>query len=454
MAVHSIVRLGPLFLPFGLLLAMAVGQKPGEPFPVATPSGTKQIRCEAITVTLEDERQRPSVRMHAYGYLGDDAHRAVTFFWNGGPGWSTALLHAGFGAPRIADLAKGTGMHDNPLTLVDRTDVIYVDPVGTGLSRAIKPSKQSDFWGVDDDAKAAAQFVARVIAERGWHERPFYLCGESYGGIRVAAMLEPLRELGYVPEGLVMISPALECRALVPRRGTDDQEIRRVDAVPTMAALLAASGKREVTDLRTDVEAVCAFACGRLVTAVRAGFDLDDDEPEDEGDAELRRLVEQFTNGKLLRRVRGRDRYDARLRASSTASGGVIREVLDDSTEATLRDSFGVATKGRYRMQAEKTGLIWRGEGRKNLFTSDIRATRMIAAACKDGAGPRVFIAGGWYDLVVRFATARRLKNEGAFGKCDVMVRDYPGGHMIYVDPQGHRELVADLRTWFDLRPR
>jgi len=454
MAVHSIVRLGPLLSSFGLLLATVIGQKPGEALSVVTPSGTKQIRCEAITVTLMDEQQRPSMRMHAYGYLGDDPHRAVTFFWNGGPGWSTALLHSGFAAPRIADLANGTGMHDNPLTLVDRTDVIYVDPVGTGLTRAIKPSQQSDFWGVDDDAKAAAQFVARVIAERGWHQRPLYLCGESYGGIRVAAMLKPLRDLGHVPEGLVMISPALECRSLAPRRGTDDREIRRVDAVPTMAALLAASGKREVADLREDVDAVCAFATGRLVTAVRAGFDQEDDEPEDEGDAALRRTLEGFTDGKLLRRIRGRDRYDARLRASVKGSGGVNRKALEDAIAGTLENTFGVATKSKYRLQAETRGLIWRGIGRKNLFSSDVRATRMIADACKDGGGPRVFIAGGWYDLVVRFATARRLKQEGAFGKSDVTVRDYPGGHMIYVDPQGHQELVRDLRNWFDLRPR
>lgn len=454
MAVDPNARLGASLLVAGILIAGLAAQQPGEPFAVATPSGDKLLRCEPITVTLKDEQERPSVRMHAYGYLGDDPDKAVTFFWNGGPGWSTSLLHMGFAAPRIADLVNGTGMHDNPLTLIDRTDVVYVDPVGTGFSRAIEPSEQSDFWGVSEDAEVAARFVASVIAERGWQERPLYLCGESYGGIRVAAMLKPLRELGIVPDGLVMISPALECRALVPRRGTDDYEISRADAVPTMAALQVAWGKRSVPDRRADIDAVCAMANGPLLTAIRAGVDFGDIESDHPKYGSLRRAVEEYTGGTPLRRVRGRDRYDGRLKARASRTGGINRTALEKSLRQVLRESFGVAGVSKYRSQALASGLVWRGEGRKNLFRSDVRATRMVAKACKDGGGPRVFVAGGWYDMVCQFAVARRLAKDGAFGKCDVTVRDYPGGHMIYVDPDGHRQLVADLRTWYDLRPR
>lgn len=444
----TLAKLGIALLLAGTLSSVSVGQVPGQPFAVETPHGAKQIRCEAITITLKDDEDNATARIHAYGYLGDDDGRAITFFWNGGPGWATALLHMGFGAPRIADLGGGEGIADNPLTLVDRTDLIYVDPVGTGLSRAIAPSEAGDFFGVYEDAKAAAQFVARVIAARGWHDRPIYLCGESYGGIRVAAMLKPLRKLGIVPAGLIMISPALECRCLMPRRGTSDRQVAWADAVPTLAALAVSSGRRAVGDRRADLDAACELANGALVVAMRGDADLD--EPQHD---ELREAVEFFTDGKEMRDVRGRDRYDARLRHSSSRSGGVRLAFLNKATKQTLKDLFGVETGGKYMPRVNRTGG-WRGDQGKSLFRSDIRATNMIATACKDAGGPRVFIAGGWYDLVVQFGVARRLAKEGAFGQCDLEVRDYPAGHMIYVDQEAHEQLVADLRTWFDLRLR
>lgn len=449
MAGNILAKLGLTLLLAGALSSMAVGQEPGQPFAVETLRGAKQIRCEVITVTLKDEEDNATARIHAYGYLGDDDGRAITFFWNGGPGWATALLHMGFGAPRIADLGGGEGIADNPLTLVDRTDLIYVDPVGTGLSRAIVPSKQRDFFGVYEDAKAAAQFVARAVAERGWHDRPIYLCGESYGGIRVAAMLKPLRQLGIVPEGLIMISPALECRCLSPRKGTNDRQVAWADAVPTLAALAVSSGSRTVADRRADIDAACELANGALVAAMRNDADLD--EPEHDA---LREAVEFFTKGKEMRQVRGRDRYDARLRQRTSRLGGVRMTFLNKATKQTLKEMFGVETGGKYLPRVDRMTAGWRGDEGKTLFASDIRATNMIATACMHGGGPRVFVAGGWYDLVVQFGVARRFLKEGAFGKCDVEVRDYPAGHMIYVDLKAHEQLVADLRTWFDLRPR
>lgn len=431
-----------------LLLSVALAQEPAKTLTVETASGPRRIHCRAIDATLLDDSGEPAATMHAFGYLGENPVLPVTFFWNGGPGLAAVILHTGFAAPRIADLVGGTGMADNPLTLVDRTDLIYVDPIGTGFSRAIAPAADADYWGVREDADAAAQFVAAVVAEHGWGGRPIYLCGESYGGIRVAAMLAPLRQRGIVPDGLILISPALEMRTLRPPPDSEAGAIRRVDLVPTLAALVVAAELRAVADRRADVEAACRFAIGPLLAAVRAGDDV-----EELQDADLRGTLGSFTAGASRRVLQRCDPYDARLTYRGSRWAGILGGAKEKAIRSILRDTFDVAPTD-YLMSARDLGFQWRGEDGKNFAIADTRAPRMLAAASEGGHGPRVFVAGGWYDVVVPFTTARRLAHEGAFGGCEVELRDYPGGHMIYIDPAAHAALVGDLRAWFDRRVR
>lgn len=450
MNVHWLAGWQRWLIGFAAAAGSAVGQGAARVRVVDMRAGAVSVTSEALTVAIVDAEQRAVAEVRAYGYFAKGAaDRPVMFLWNGGPGAASALLHAGFAAPQVADLAGDGGFVDNALTMIDRCDLIYVDPVGTGLSRAIGDADDKDFWSVGADARVAAQFVSTVLSQRDWNTRPVYLCGESYGGIRVAAMLEPLRELGVAVAGLVMISPALETRTLWTSNREDKLMHMWVDGVPTMAALAVADGKRKVANARADVDAVCEFAFGPLRSAVRNDEEVDFEEHEG-----LIARAQRLMARRTIARVGARDRYDARQRIKRNYLCGVSIRVLEDSIAEILEHAFGIAPIDGYEFMNRTATQSWHEprRGRKRGYPWDIRATEMIAKACKNGRGPRVFIAGGWFDIVVPFAAARRLRQEGAFGKCEVVVRDYPGGHALYVDPAAHKSLIRDLRWWLGRR--
>ncbi|UXN59876.1 S10 family serine carboxypeptidase-like protein [Phyllobacterium zundukense] len=163
-------------------------------------------------------------------------NRPVTFLWNGGPGYSSAWLHLGSWAPKrlktgASDVAqgslksgtKGFSWIDNAETLLEKTDLVFVDPPGTGLSQAIAPYKNSDFWGMEADARVNRDFVVRFVNHYGRQSSPKYLYGESYDGIRLPIIANLLVAAGsgnFDPDksgrkpvalsGLVLGSPILD----------------------------------------------------------------------------------------------------------------------------------------------------------------------------------------------------------------------------------------------------
>lgn len=151
--------------------------------------------------------------------------RPVTFIFNGGPGGASAVMDVGFLGPMRFDWNAPTfALADNPNTLLDKTDLVFVDPVGTGYSKAIFPNKNGDFWGVDDDASVLADFIIQYINANQRQESPKYLYGVSYGGIRVPIIGRMLIESGTtkytekkdsknVLAGLILNSPVLDYEA-------------------------------------------------------------------------------------------------------------------------------------------------------------------------------------------------------------------------------------------------
>ncbi len=169
----------------------------------------------------------------------------------------------------------------------------------------------------------------------------------------------------------------------------------------------------------------------------------------------MREKLERLTCGATARTLRGRDPYDARLPSRAGYWAGMKKGATAAAMRSILREHFGIDSVKGYQMHVNlQVVKQWRGDDDKVIGRSDIRATRMIAEACSHGDGPRVFVAGGWYDLVVRFATARRHAKEGAFGACDIELHDYPAGHMIYVDKKAHAMLTTDIRAWLEAGDR
>ena len=145
------------------------------------------------------------------------ANRPLTFAFNGGPGAASAFLHLGLVGPRILDLgpdghdAATAQLRDNPDTWLRFTDLVLIDPIGTGWSRTVKPDDAKHFWSVRSDADAMAKAIALYVAKNNRAGSPKYLFGESYGGFRAAKTARALqRDQGIVISGIVMLSPMLE----------------------------------------------------------------------------------------------------------------------------------------------------------------------------------------------------------------------------------------------------
>lgn len=207
----------------------------------------KIISYKAIagTMQLRNTENEP-IALHGFtAYIKDGTtdfkSRPITFVFNGGPGSSSIWLHMGVIGPRRAVVndpgftpAAPYTLEENGSSLIDVSDIVMMDPIGTGLSRAIGKSKNKDFWGVDQDIKAISQFIRQFVTENDRWNSPKYLLGESYGTFRNAGVALYLQEnVGMAMNGVIMVSAVFDLRQLVFAQGDD---ISYVMNLPTYSA--------------------------------------------------------------------------------------------------------------------------------------------------------------------------------------------------------------------------
>src|ERR1700719_2395441 len=182
--------------------------------------GKLTYTATAGTFSLFDQSGERSAAVFYTAYVAkNDNHaaRPLTFVFNGGPRAASAFLHLGVVGPRIAQFGMaghdGADVHlvDNPDTWLGFTDLVLIDPVGTGWSRAAKPDGGSAFWGVRSDAESMAKVIALYVAKNNRANSPKFILGESYGGFRAAKVARAVQsEQGIVISGILMLSPMLE----------------------------------------------------------------------------------------------------------------------------------------------------------------------------------------------------------------------------------------------------
>lgn len=196
----------------------------------------KQIPYRVVTGKLQlkkdDGKARASIFHVSYERtdVKDPSTRPVMFAFNGGPGSSAVWLHIGVLGPKILKLpGDGTAapvppvrIVDNPLSILDVCDLVFVDPVSTGYSRAETDAKPADFHGLDEDIESVGDFIRRWISEHDRWASPKFLLGESYGGIRVAGLSQHLQSrYGMSLNGVVLLSSLLDFSTLQSAQGND-----------------------------------------------------------------------------------------------------------------------------------------------------------------------------------------------------------------------------------------
>lgn len=276
-----------------LLLPIVISaQDPKDTIPKGEVSITNQtvridgkvITYKAIagTMLLRNNDDEP-IALHGFtAYIRDgvtDAKtRPISFVFNGGPGSSSIWLHMGVIGPKRAVVndpgftpAAPYTLEDNNASILDISDIVMMDPIGTGLSHAVGKAKDSDFWGVDQDIKMISQFIRQFITEQDRWNSPKYLIGESYGTFRNAGVVNYLQEsMGMAMNGVVMVSAVFDLRTLVFAQGDD---ISYVMNLPTYSATAWYHNKvpNKPASLNEFLKASRAFAKGEYTTALMEG---------------------------------------------------------------------------------------------------------------------------------------------------------------------------------------
>ncbi len=339
----------------------------------------------AATIDLKDSKNEPIARMFYVAYTADGAdakQRPVTFCFNGGPGSSSIWLHMGsFGPLRVETPdARYTPpppyrLVENSDSLLDRTDLVFVDAVGTGFSRIIGKGEPKNFYGTDQDVEAFGQFLERWMNANGRWNSPKFLMGESYGTTRGAALLAHLEGKGMAFNGAVMISSYLN--AWDDFNGPAFSNDRAYELyLPTMAAASWFHKKLDPQppDLAAFLAEVRKFALGEYSQALQQGAKLDE-ATRAAIVAKLRRYTglpetfirnsnlridpgryqkevlrgERRTIGRLDARFLGIDRDAAGENPEYDPAGTAIASAYTAAFNAYVRDTLGYKSEDLYK---------------------------------------------------------------------------------------------------------
>lgn len=250
---------------------------------------TVPYKATAGSMLLKNEKDEPEALIYYIAYtrsdLKDPASRPISFLYNGGPGSSSIWLHMGsFGPKRVVTANAGITppapykIEDNPNCLLDKSDLVFIDPVGTGFSRAVDKAQDKNFWGVDQDAKSFAQFIQIYVTRNGRWNSPKFLIGESYGTFRNAALSNLLQsQNGIYLNGLVMVSSVWDLGTISFHPGDD---LSYVLYLPSYAATAWYHKvlKDRPDNLESFINEARNFAKGEYAAALLKGDTLTDAE--------------------------------------------------------------------------------------------------------------------------------------------------------------------------------
>lgn len=445
-------------------------------------SGTIHFRSLVEDHFFYDENGTPEAVINTVSYLGDAepgvSERPVLFLWNGGPGSATSMLQLEcFGPYQMKKDEEDhpiNELEEDPGCLLDRCDLVFVDPVGVGFSRLLREEAAERYYSLMGDARSNAFAVLDWIrTHRRWNS-PVYLLGESYGTIRVCRLLEEFGRnpmegnrmmLGLPIAGVILVGVALSMDA---KGGTFDSAIDLLTAaLPSMAAThwyhnirgTGADGSDPVTEAEF-TEQAWQFAARELRPAQFLGEDCPDSEIERIA-GELSRLtgmsasyyirnrlrlssVEDFMLQVVQARGERVDLYDARMTFplegayNLVGNGNIPLQLMN----GCLAERLGLGTDRQYYTGNINVNVGWNYEGLDH--PTNLECLRSAMNRMPD---MQVLVASGRYDLCTLLGNTRYIFSHAGLGKTRLKMREYSGGHGVYSSAEGKREFLEDIRT-------
>ncbi|HKV65146.1 MAG TPA: peptidase S10, partial [Rhodanobacteraceae bacterium] len=405
---------------------------------------------------VRDDKGKTIAQVVYTAYTMPGKNRPVTFAFNGGPGASSVFLNFGAIGPKIVKFgvegdtpSEPARLHDNPSTWLPFTDLVFIDPVGTGYSRSLVDDKQStkDFYSTDTDIAYLSRIVYDWLVKNGRMESPKYITGESYGGFRGPRITYYLQtRLGVAMNGMVLLSPYLDPLAW------SDEYTSPMAWMTTLPSIAAAHLEREGKLTAENMAPIIAYTRGDYAQALMKGRS----DPA-AYDAMIKKVTEltgldplfvKNSGGRLetqayLREVYRSEgklgsRYDSNFTAwdpfpyapHQRSGDPILNGIIAPTTTAMVNfvtQTVGWKYDGRYNTLSYDVGRLWHDDDDAN-----DGSVKQLREAVATDPNLRVLIAHGWDDLSCPFmVSVLAVDQMPAMGDpTRVEVKEYAGGHM------------------------
>lgn len=444
------------------------------------------VKAETLTLKAENGDDRATIFHVSYlrkGDAKDSAKRPVTFAFNGGPGSSAVWLHLGALGPKLvptspdgtAPLVPPVTLIDNPHSILDITDLVFIDPVSTGYSRPKDEKKKGQFHGLEGDIESVGDFIRRWVTENKRWSSPKYLLGESYGGIRAAGLSEHLQSrYGMSLNGVVLLSALLDFRTLQPRNG---DFLGSQVFLPAMSAVAHHHGKikRDREELLAEAR---AFASGPYASALFAGSTLTQAEVTTLAkklseltaipasiweETNLRLSATRFRRellrdaGKVAGRFDGRVAWDAQTKDADyptyDPSYAVAYGAFSTAMLSYLTDDLGAdSVMMPYEILTSKV-RPWRW----NSENSVVNVSGRLQTALRENPNLKILVMGGLTDLATPPSgieySLNQLVDLPTAARANITYTYYDAGHMFYLNEPDLIKMRNDLVEFYQQKP-
>lgn len=437
---------------------------------------TLHYTATAGCLRLKDESGKPTADIFFVSYSADGQNgaRPVTFAFNGGPGASSIWLHMGIAGPVHVSTGKAASafqVEPNAYCWLAWTDLVFIDPVGTGFSRAIPPEDAKKFFNTREDIHSVGDFIQLYTSRFGRWLSPKCLAGESYGGMRAARLLPYLYETyGMEIDGLILISPALDLHAIQPDSANDLPYAFFLPSYTASAWFHKKIASDHESNLADELSEAENWAIDQYLPALARGDRLSAQDKDRIAArlAGLTRLPESLIRNRNLRISRpeftsellrpeglvlgfmdGRTVYSGR-------GGGFLNDPGMAATSAPytqtaneyIRDKLEFKPGVPYLFFSEQANTEWNW----GLAMPGMDAVGEIRQAVNRNRRLRVLATGGWYDLDVPYFSTIYLMNHvfpDPESAGNIRVKFFAGGHMFYTGNDVLEEFAGEMALFF-----